>query len=151
MKATKVVHLIKHIQSINPNLRLCGSAALILAGVLEERSVGDLDFALNSRDFKLSMGIFHDLHKDYYANQSNDKYKSFHATYWRAGESVVVNLLVFNDDIVLDKSTVKYSDTDIIIQEIDTILKWKKKYNRIKDIKDLDNIANVSLENILTE
>lgn len=153
MEVTKLVHVIKHLQDNNPNMRLCGSAALILAGVLEDRIVGDLDFALNRKDFlniKDVKGLY--LKLDYY-KELNDEYKCYygHSNCKVTNKTIKVNLLVFEDDVILDIDSIMYSNINITTQQVDTMLRWKKKYNRIKDIKDLNNIANKYLENILIE
>ena len=135
------------IQRKNPHMLLCGSYALMLADVMDERPMGDIDFVINSKD-RPRFSFISNLKIDYnYPEFHKDGYISYHGRY----KDLNINLLVFNDDIGLEKETITNSGKTISVQKIDHILNWKKKYNRPKDQKDLENIANKCLEEIIAQ
>jgi len=134
---------------------LCGSLALILGDEMDYREVGDIDFVINERNFNYLKGI-ENLRKDKYGENEDDKYTSYHGRHFvrinlMTKSNVNVNLLVFEDDIVLNKQTLILPEGDITIQDVDTMLYYKRKYNRDKDKKDLENIANKCLEEIIAQ
>lgn len=145
------IKVVKNLQESNPQLILCGSLALILAGVMEKREINDIDFVLNERDRKSICNILY-IMPDCYATNKQDKYVSYHGMsdsrnmYYTYN----INLLVFDDDVKLNSEIVTVDNHKINIQDLDTMLHYKKKYNRTKDIKDLDNIANKCLEEIIS-
>ena len=137
--------IISDLQNKNPELFLCGSAALILAGYLDERVISDIDFVLRAKDLKAIIGVS-GLRKDRYPNDVQDGYSSWHCSY----KHCTINLLAFDDDNTsFDTETITHSGKTIEVQKVDDILRWKKKYNRSKDIKDLNNIANKLIEDLL--
>ena len=146
----KLLKTILDIQATNPQLALCGSAALIYAGLLPKRDIGDLDFVLNKRHVDALQGIYN-LRADVYPKQKDDRYKSYHGNWSFSGlfSGYKINLLVFNDDILLTSEAVIFEGEHIRVQTLDNVLKWKEKYNRPKDIKDLNDITTKAVQDIL--
>lgn len=142
--------VVAEIQRLNSQLILCGSVALIFADMLDRSCVGDIDFVVNKKDCPRLRDIY-SLRKDKYVDNVDDNYESYHGVYDLGNEMFDINLLVFDDDIKLEIDTITYLNKTVNIQKIDTILNWKKKYNRSKDIEDLNKIANKCLEEILED
>jgi hypothetical protein len=144
MKACECINLIKQLQANHKGLILCGSAALILAGILPDRNIGDIDFATTDKSL---IGSLH-LARDAYADEVlNGGYLSYSSTRYREGFGVVkLNLLVFNPDININTESLQVSGGTITYQHIPDILRWKEKYNRKKDLIDLDSISLNMLE-----
>lgn len=135
------------LQKENPNFLLAGSLALILSDTLPNRSVHDIDIVVNIKDFK-NTDYFRNSSVYNYSDITSNEYDSY--SYWDYRcEINLLNFLVFPDNIKLNKGLLKIEDNKIIIQDIDDILKWKQKYNREKDLKDLDNITAKALEDAL--
>lgn len=139
MRSHELVDEIRSIQLNYKDLTLCGSVPLILLGILPDREVGDIDFVTTD------MSIAKHLHlgRDPYDNEGeNGGYISLSGyRSWRK-----INLLVFPVGTIINKEIVRIDDIDITMQQVSDILNWKEKYNRTKDIKDLDAIALNMLE-----
>jgi hypothetical protein len=144
------IEIILDIQETNKRLLLCGSAALIFAGLLPEREIRDIDFVCNKRDIDDLYGL-NNLRLDHYPNNINDKYYSYHA-YWHfmgMTSRHSINLLAFDDSIALTPESIMYQGEKLLLQKVDDILYWKEKYNRPKDIKDLNDIVTKAVEDII--
>jgi hypothetical protein len=134
------------LQKDNLQLILCGSVALIVASILDERKVADIDFTAH-RDYfdKLKLGPLNK--DDPYKDAEEDGYTSYHKNIYLSGKRLPLNVLIHEDpDAYITIQTVEYKGRTFTIQKVDDILHWKKKYNRSKDLQDLENIANKSLE-----
>lgn len=145
-----VLEIIRVVQKKHPNFLLCGSAALILAGVLPYREMHDLDFAVNRSHFN-NWGFSK---TNPYEGQTEDGYESYISRYAAQGIGMDVNVLVFDNSITLNSEDIIISQGNrpIKSQCLNDIMFWKEKYNRPKDIKDLDAIASKALEDaIFTE
>lgn len=152
MKVADAIPVIMEIQGKNPKFLLGGSVALVLTGSLPEREIGDIDFILNKNQLNGNLFGFSSLRFEPYAPNVDDRYASYRAYYNLNGLSYEVNLLVFDNDIALNEDKIIYfNNKSIKIQKVDDILQWKQKYNRDKDITDLNNIADKFIENILTQ
>ena len=141
------------IKSDNKNIIVdpgCNRKLLLESLEKENLKISDIDFVINENDLDNLVGISQ-LYEDKYPNQECDQYESHHGIYNFGNETFIINLLVFDDDVTLETNTINYLDKTFKIQKIDTILKWKKKYNRSKDIKDLNKIADRYLEGILAQ
>ena len=151
IKNKNAFEAIIEIQKEDPELLLCGSAALIIRDVMDDRDLGDIDFVVNEK-YLDSITSVTNLDLDRYPNQESDRYQSYHGTYYVGGENWPINVLVFDNDVALNKEhVIYYNFVKITTQDIDTILYYKKKYNRKKDIKDLEKIANKCVEELLAE
>lgn len=144
-----IVCTIEDLQAKYPELILCGSAALMLTGALPYRPMHDIDFVLNRRNFKDS-GVW--LKTKSYSEVDNDGYTSY-ILYRGKNYPLIkqdINILVFDDAIELNSESVKsFGKRAIKMQRQQDILRWKEKYNREKDIKDLDAIASKALEDAI--
>lgn len=158
MKRSDYESVVRSIQAANPKLLLCGSLALILADKLDMRDMGDIDFVVNNKDYDNNTHGISWIAPDpdpYNLADDNggDGYESLHGQFKYNGKfrsrNVDINLLVFDDDIELKSETL--TDSRIRVQDLDTVMRWKKKYNRDKDIKDMNNIANKCLEDIIAQ
>lgn len=153
----KAIDVILKLQERNPQLYLCGSSALMFSGLLEERHMSDIDFVINRRDLNALVGLLNVRTDAYSGIEIHDDYTSYHGSFniYSLGMlrtiSYKINLLVFKDDIVLNTETITHLGNTFKTQKLDDILFWKRKYNRSKDIKDLDNIANKLIEDILVQ
>lgn len=134
------------LQKENPQMILCGSVALIVASVLDERPVADIDFTAHRNYFdKLKLGGLSP--DDPYKDAEEDGYTSYHKNVYIGLKRLPLNVLIHEeDDAYITIQTVEYKGRIFTIQKVDDILCWKKKYNRSKDLRDLENIANKSLE-----
>ena len=126
----------------------------MLSQELDERPTGDIDFVVNEQNFK-RLAEIKNIKRDAYDSDKEDRYQSYHGEHsmlvrgsWKR---INVNILVFKDDITLNKQTITHDDTILTLQDTDTILYYKKEYNREKDIKDLENIATKCLEDIIAQ
>ena len=147
----KLIDAIYDIQEHHPRLLLCGSAALVLSGKLTDRRINDIDFVINDKHMNKTMIADLRLRPDrlfYSLQKKDDNYKSFHGF---ESNGFIINVLCFKNEIHLNKEIITCNSKKIIMQDLDTILFYKTKYNRPKDIKDLDNIANNEIESILAE
>ena len=148
MQINNITNNIVTMQRANPELLLCGSIALILAGVMPPREIGDFDFAINRKHFS-SLQNFTHFSQDAYPTNVDDNYMSYHG-YWKSRPFICgINLLVFDNEITLQHEVVTYKGQQFLIQKADDILYWKKQYNRDKDIKDLNVIATKAVEDFL--
>ena len=127
---------------MNPDLILCGSLALIHTGTMDDRPVGDIDFVINKKRLNDNTTNIYGFYIDHY-DQEDNNYDSWHGR----ADGYTVNVLAFNDDIKLEK---RLRD-GVWVQDTETILHYKTKYNRDNDKKDLENIANKCLEDWITE
>ena len=144
-----VLTKIKYIQVRNPGFLLCGSAALIMCGVLPNRDMSDIDFVAHKADFektKLSLG--YDEYSSLNHGPKYDSYSCYHG-------SIKINVLIFSDDIQLNTESFSISKPNMFRpfapltvrhQALQDIINWKEKYNRPKDIRDLDKITSKALE-----
>ena len=94
---------------------------------------------------------FSNLSYNQYSMVNTSDHRCYDATYWYDGIAYKINVLEFSNDTLIRKRWTRNGYERIAIQDIDTILKYKAKYNRLKDIEDLNNIANNELETILAE
>jgi len=140
---SEVLRVIKNIQSKYSELILCGSASLIMREVLPNRDMSDIDFVVNETNL-----TFTDLIPDdgYCHLNQEDGYKSYSYTH-EQGFFIrhKINILIFHDDITLNTeitSGVKH-------QALRDIINWKEKYNRSKDIEDINNITTKAIEETL--
>jgi len=144
MKVSDYLNLIRQLQSNHKDLILCGSAALILAEVLPDRNIGDIDFVTNNRAMISALNLTRDAYADEVANGG---YLSYSVTKIREGFGTYkLNALVFNPEACIDTEIIKLSGGDIVCQRISDVIQWKQKYNRKKDIIDLDNMSLNMLE-----
>ena len=141
-----IMKAVERLQTVNPRLYLAGSVALMASGLLPERKIGDIDFVINEEDFK-DIELIKNIRMDTvgpYAEPKhlNEGYTSYH------GVSGIysINLLVYNKDVEITHEVLNYENKDFLIQKLDNILYWKEKYNRDKDIKDLEIINTILLE-----
>jgi hypothetical protein len=148
MKIDDALTAILDIQESFADFIIGGSAALILAGLLEERDLGDIDIITNVRHYN-KLGWLSGFSRDPYPQQEKDGYESYHCAYRTKSVIYNINLLIHNDNTLITYETIIYKGNTIKIQRLDDILCWKKKYNRTKDILDLENIANKLIEDIL--
>lgn len=143
----KIIDIVIKLQKDNPNLYLCGSVALITAGLLENRKVSDIDFVLKYKDLDSIVNLIDMRIDTSYKPDRHDGYDSYHGYYGtNVAGSIAINLLIFKNNAPLKVEFIKYSDNTIKVQKLDDILCWKKKYNRSKDIQDLEKIANKLIE-----
>lgn len=147
----KLLDVVLEIQKEDPELLLCGSLALMFAKKLDSRPANDIDFVVNQRYIEKLISIL-DLDRDRYPEiKADDDYDSYHGSYFYDGDIYLINVLAFKDNITLNKQYINYDFERLKIQDIDTILHYKAKYNRTKDVEDLNNIANNEIESILAE
>jgi len=128
-----IINRIIAFQQQYPKAVLCGSAALILSGILPYRKMSDIDFILNIKDFNNNLRSTFSY--DPYSNE-DDGYKSYSKTI----NGIKFNILVFDDSYTINTKKHTLSQGEIKLENINDILYWKKKYNRPKDQKDLENI-----------
>ncbi len=128
MKYDQALAIAKQIQKRNPDYILCGSVALILAKIIPEREVSDVDFLSNKDEFKAES-----LQMTNYPIGDNDGYKTYKITQ--------PNTYYYYNVFVHDKpQTLTQVIDGITIQHVDEILKYKKQYGRVKDLDDLGKI-----------
>jgi hypothetical protein len=144
MKVCEHLNLIRQLQANHKDLILCGSVALILADVLPDRSIGDIDFVTNNRNIINELNLTRDAYADEVANGG---YLSYSVTQIRQGFGLYkLNVLIFNPCVSIETETIKLPGGDLVCQRISDIIHWKEKYNRTKDIIDLDNMSLNMLE-----
>lgn len=147
----EVLELIFNIQKKNPHILLCGSSVLMLKELLDKRSMSDIDFVCN-REY------LEDLNepwiKDEYFKAKNHKhnYESLSCSYEYNGLSYKINMLVHDDSTKLYAEELEIPNMGKIKhQRLEDIIKWKEKYNRPKDIQDLDKILTKAIETTVLE
>jgi hypothetical protein len=139
------------LQKENTQMILCGSVALIVAQVLDERPVADIDFTVH-RDYFEKMKLGHLSKDDPYKDAEEDGYTSYHKSIYFGFKRLPLNVLVHEDpDAYITIQTVEYKGRMFTIQKVDDILCWKKKYNRTKDINDLENVTAKLVEKLFLE
>ena len=144
MKINKYINFIKQTQANNSNLILCGSAALILADVLPERDIGDIDFVTTDRSVVSKLNLTRDAYADEVANGG---YLSYSVTKIRTGIGLYkLNVLIFKPGTVINVEKININGSDILCQRISDIISWKEKYNRTKDLIDIEAISLNMLE-----
>ncbi len=128
MKYEQALAIARQIICRNPDYILCGSVALILAKVIPERDVSDVDFLSNKDEFKAES-----LQMTNYSIGENDAYKTY--------KIMQPNTHYYHNVFVHDKpQTLTQVIDGITIQHVDEILKYKKQYGRTKDLDDLGKI-----------
>jgi len=121
-----------------PHYTLCGSVALILAGKIPVRDVGDIDFVTNERFVNISELLIETGSEHYSDVIENDGYRCVNIKN-RCGVNGVwsYSLFIFPDNVIINKTnqTIKLE-----LQSVDDILKYKKQYNRHKDRQDIKEL-----------
>ena len=144
MKINEYINFIKQLQASHSELILCGSAALILADVLPERDIGDIDFVTTNRGIVSRLNLTRDVYADEVANGG---YLSYSVSKIRTGFGLYkLNVLIFKPDTIINTEKININGSDILCQRISDILYWKEKYNRTKDLIDIDAISLNMLE-----
>jgi len=141
MNLCHVCLTIKELQSENSNIFLCGSAALILKGVLPERPIHDLDFVCSDMSIISKLNLWPDSYPEMGKNSEYTSYSAF-----SRHQSIKINILLFDDKTRFNLDVVSSEHGDIVCQDVNDIIAWKYKYNRKKDTIDLENIAANMLE-----
>jgi hypothetical protein len=141
MHTAELSYHIRQIQINHKDLYLCGSAALILKGVLPNREIHDLDFVSCNRDLIKEFALWPDVYTEV---GNRDEYVSYSG--FTQYSNIKVNILLYKKNTEFNLDTVQSNYGNIICQNVDDIVEWKKKYNRQKDLIDLDNIAANMLE-----
>ena len=105
-----IMDQVKAIQARYPKRLLCGSVALMLYGVIEKRSGGDIDFVAYEKKI---------IPNEHLSLQCSSPYKHclFLGSYVKKGRTI----------------------DGIRLQDLGQIIFWKRTYGRKKDIKDLKN------------
>lgn len=144
MKISEYINFIKQLQASHHSLILCGSAALILADVLPDRHIGDIDFVTTDRSIISKLNLTRDVYADEVANGG---YLSYSVSKIRTGFGLYkLNVLIFKPDTIFNIEKIMINGSDIVCQRISDILYWKEKYNRTKDLIDIDAISLNMLE-----
>lgn len=143
------VYAAHELQKKHPRFYLAGSAALILSDLLPNRPMSDLDFVLKHSDLPRWRNFFSNLMVSQYPKSFEDGYESYDATLKINNGSVKINLLVFDDNKLIRTTYVKADHLPIAIQNTEDIIAWKQKYNRPKDIVDLEAMSQRALEKAL--
>jgi hypothetical protein len=141
MDLRDVSFMIKQLQSNHKDIFLCGSAALILKGVLPNRDIHDIDFVSSNSDIIKELGLWPDVYSDV---EKDDEYVSYSG--FTRYSTVKINILLFKKNKEFNLDIVESNYGNIICQNVDDIVVWKQRYNRKKDLVDLDNIAANMLE-----
>lgn len=139
MDIYKSIDTITQLQRRFPSLILCGSVSLILLDVLPNRSISDIDFA--TTDVTV-IGRLHLRQDSYDDEETNGGYTSFSGVYM--GNKI--NVLLFSLGTEIKTEMITRSTDSIRSQLVSDILYWKEKYNRPKDLSDLDSISLNMLE-----
>jgi hypothetical protein len=122
------LEIAKQVKEQNPEYILCGSVALILAGVIPEREVGDIDFIAPSGYVNESLQKV----MDNYPSEQTPTVKTGYTTYKDNIGAYYYNVYKHV------KGKIKTQVVNgIKIQKVEDILKYKKQYARPKDIYDL--------------
>lgn len=132
MRFPEALYYALRIKKKYPTFKLAGSVALILSGKLPVRNVSDIDFVCNEKDIDVSK-LKKCCNYEPLINE-DDGYTSYKVV---KNVPYQFNLLVFKNDISLNGREINFS---INVQDSETILHWKKKYNRPKDKKDFKEI-----------
>lgn len=135
MRFPEAMYYALKIRKKNPHYVLCGSVALIMSGKLPVRDVHDIDFVTNERF--ISEKELNRLTYGEYGPTENDGYTCYEVLNYGVHGVWGYNLFVFPDDVDLK---IKEINITVNIQHPDEILKWKKKYNREKDIEDIEQV-----------
>lgn len=134
MKYHTALTLTKEIVKNNPDYILCGSVALILAGVIPERDVSDLDFvAFKSNLSEDELQMVNYAHNSWWQTEKTG-YKTYKKSITEGIYSGCYYNLFVHDKKVLRTQVIN----GIIIQNVNDILKYKLIYSREKDIADLN-------------
>lgn len=139
MDVYESIDTITYLQRRFPSLILCGSVSLILLDVLPNRNVSDIDFV--TTDISV-IGKLHLRQDSYDDEETNGGYTSFSGVYM----DNKINVLLFSLGIEIKTQTITMPTDSIRSQLVSDILYWKEKYNRPKDISDLDSISLNMLE-----
>jgi len=141
MDVQDISFMIKQLQANHKDIFLCGSAALILKGVLPNRPIHDIDFVSSNTDIIKELGLWPDIYSDVETYSEYVSYSGF-----TKYSTVKVNVLLFKKNKEFNLDIVQSNYGNIICQDVNDIIAWKQKYNRNKDLVDLDNIAANMLE-----
>jgi len=139
MDVYKSIDTITYLQKRFPSLILCGSVSLILLDILPNRSVSDIDFV--TTDVTV-LGKLHLRQDSYDDEETNGGYTSFSGVYM----ANKINVLLFSLGTEIKTQTITMPTDSIRSQLVSDILYWKEKYNRPKDLSDLDSISLNMLE-----
>ena len=139
MDADKTISTIVRLQTRFPSLILCGSVSLILLDILPNRKVSDIDFVTTNVTTINKLNLRQDSYDD---EETNGGYTSFSGYY----EGSKVNILLFSPGTEIQTEIIKRPIHSIRSQLVSDILYWKEKYNRPKDLSDLDSISLNMLE-----
>lgn len=138
--------VVERLQLLNPKLYLAGSIALMASGHLDHRKSNDIDFVMAKDDLK-SLQLVKHFSKDSSGPYSNQKHLCIgYSSYHGVSGAYSINILVYDDESDLESETIIYNQKAFKIQKLDDILYWKTKYNRNKDIKDIEQINLKLLE-----
>ena len=139
MDVYKSIDTITYLQKRFPSLILCGSVSLILLDILPNRSVSDIDFV--TTDVTV-LGKLHLRQDSYDDEETNGGYTSFSGVHM----ANKINVLLFSLGTEIKTQTITMPTDSIRSQLVSDILYWKEKYNRPKDLSDLDSISLNMLE-----
>lgn len=139
MDVYKSIDTITFLQKRFPSLILCGSVSLILLDILPNRSVSDIDFV--TTDVTV-LGKLHLRQDSYDDEETNGGYTSFSGVHM----ANKINVLLFSLGTEIKTQTITMPTNSIRSQLVSDILYWKEKYNRPKDLSDLDSISLNMLE-----
>lgn len=131
MKYEQALKIAKKVMNRHPDYILCGSVALILAGVLPERDVGDVDFIVPKDNFTKTM--IEDL-----AYKGTNIKMGYKAYIERIAMFEHYNIFMFDNTEKIKTKVIG----GLTIQDPENILKFKNLYARDKDLKDLNAIKN---------
>ena len=138
MDVYKSIDTIIYLQRRFPSLILCGSVSLILLDVLPNRSISDIDFVTTDVTVLGKLN----LRQDSYLEEENGGYTSFSGYYMGSK----INVLLFSLGTEIKTQAITMPTDSIRSQLVSDILYWKEKYNRPKDLSDLDSISLNMLE-----
>lgn len=139
MDVYKSIDTIRYLQGRFPSLILCGSVSLILLDILPNRSVSDIDFVTTDVTVLDKLQVYRD---SYDNEEKNGGYTSF-SGYYNGNK---INILFFTLGTEIKTQTITTPTYSIRSQLVSDILYWKEKYNRPKDLSDLDSISLNMLE-----
>lgn len=108
---------------------ICGSVAMIYLDVIPVRAVHDLDFICPKHKFDTSLPTYGN-----YGPVENDGYLCYKIS---GDNGLYYNVFVFEDDNFV--KTVRKDG--VLWQDPEQMLFFKRKYNRPKDQKDLNNLS----------
>lgn len=139
MDAYKTIDTITYLQKRFPSLILCGSVSLILLDILPNRSVSDIDFVTTDVSIIGKLYLRQDSYDD---EETNGGYTSYSGVYM----ANKINVLLFSLGTEIKTEIITRSTDSIRSQLVSDILYWKEKYNRPKDLSDIDSISLNMLE-----